>query len=227
MEFFGASHLAVLGVTVALSAAAVAVPRRVGRTPGVRRAARMLALLLVVNEVALHALLALDDRLSLRSGLPLHLTDAATVAAAVALWRGAPLAFELVWFWGMSATVQALITPDLNQDFPDYRWWAFFVSHSGTVIAAVGLAWGLGHTPRPGAVRRVFAASLGVAALAGVGSVLTDGNYMFLREPPEGGSLLDLLGPWPWYIVAAAGLALALFWVLDRPFDRRRRRAAH
>jgi hypothetical protein len=32
------------------------------------------------------------------------------------------------------------------------------------------------------------------------------------------------MGPWPWYIASAAALALALFWLLDRPFDGRRGR---
>ena len=41
------------------------------------------------------------------------------------------------------------------------------------------------------------------------------------------GSLLDLMGPWPWYIASAAALALALFWLLDRPFDGRRRPPTH
>ena len=57
------------------------------------------------------------------------------------------------------------------------------------------------------------------------GTVLFDGNYMYLRRPPRGDSLLDLMGPWPWYIASVAALALALFWLLDRPFDGRRRAA--
>jgi uncharacterized membrane protein YwaF len=43
---------------------------------------------------------------------------------------------------------------------------------------------------------------------------------MFLREKPGRASLLDLMGPWPWYIPAAALLALALYVLLDLPFRR-------
>jgi hypothetical integral membrane protein (TIGR02206 family) len=117
-----------------------------------------------------------------------------------------------------------MLTPDLRRGFPDYRWWWFFVAHAGVVIAAVFLAWGRRRTPRPGAVPRVYAWSLGVTALAAIGTVAFDGNYMFLRRPPARSSLIDVLGPWPWYIVSVAALALVLFWLLDRPFDGRRGR---
>jgi hypothetical integral membrane protein (TIGR02206 family) len=178
---------------------------------------------LVLNEVVFHLVHQVDQGLSARGDLPLHLTDAATIAAVLALWSGSPLAFELTWFWAGSATVQALLTPDLRQPFPDYRWWWFVIAHAGVVVAAVLLAWGMRRTPRPGAVPRVVAWSLVVTGLAAAGTVLFDGNYMFLRDPPSESSLLDLMGPWPWYIVSAAVLAVALFWLLDRPFDGRRR----
>ena len=164
----------------------------------------------------------LDEGLSARDDLPAPPDRRRDHRRGVALWRPIALAFELTYFWALTATVQALLTPDLRQGFPDYRWWWFFVAHAGVVVAAVFLAWGRRRTPRPGAVPRVFAWSLGVTALAAAGTLAFDGNYMFLREPPEGGSLLDLMGPWPWYIASAAALALALFWLLDRPFDGRR-----
>ncbi|MGD9570433.1 MAG: TIGR02206 family membrane protein [Thermoleophilia bacterium] len=223
MELLSAQHLIVLGVTAIVAVAAALAARRDPDAPWAPLACKGLAVVLILNEVAFHVVDGLDGGLTARGDLPLHLTDAATIAAVIALWWPIPLAFELTYFWALTATVQALATPDLRQGFPDYRWWWFVIAHAGVVIAAVLLAWGRERTPRPGAVRRVFAWSLAVTACAAIGTLATGGNYMFLREPPPGGSLLDLMGPWPWYIASAALLALALFWLLDRPFDRRRR----
>ncbi len=226
MELFSTQHLAVLLVTALACVGLGLAARRTPDAPWVDLAGRALAIALVLDEIVFHVVLALDQGLSARTDLPLHLTDAATIAAVIALWRPSALAFELTYFWALTATVQALLTPDLRQGFPDYRWWWFVVAHSGVVVAAVFLAWGRRRTPRPGAVARVFAWSLGVTVLAAIGSLATGGNYMFLRHPPRQDSLLDLMGPWPWYIPAAAALALALFWLLDRPFDGRRRRGS-
>jgi hypothetical integral membrane protein (TIGR02206 family) len=55
-------------------------------------------------------------------------------------------------------------------------------------------------------------------------NLLTDGNYLYLRHTPGAHSLLDVLGPWPWYIVGAAALALVLFAILDLPFTIGRHR---
>jgi hypothetical integral membrane protein (TIGR02206 family) len=226
VDAFSAEHLVVLLATAAAAVAAALLARRDPGGARARLGARALAVALVVNEAAFHVVHQVDEGLSPRGDLPLHLTDAATIAAVIALWRESPLAFELTWFWAGSATLQALLTPDLRQPFPDYRWWWFVIAHAGVVVAAVLMAWGMRRTPRPGAVRRVFAWSLLVTGLAAIGCLLFDGNYMFLRRKPRDDSLLDVMGPWPWYIVSAAAIALALFWLLDRPFDGRRRRTA-
>ena len=41
---------------------------------------------------------------------------------------------------------------------------------------------------------------------------------MFLRRPPSEWTLLKVLGPWPWYICSAAGVAIVLITLLDMPF---------
>jgi hypothetical integral membrane protein (TIGR02206 family) len=221
--FLSADHVAALAATAALC---VALPAAARARPGAwtGHLARLLAVALLAWVVAYHLVVALRGSYEADFDLPLHLTDAATVVAALALWSPRPLLFELTYFWGLTASLQAVLTPGLDADdrFPSFFFWHYFVTHSGVVVAALLLAFGLGLTARPGAIRRMFLATAAWAAVAAAGNALTGGNYMFLRERPETASLLDYMGPWPLYILGAALLALALFALLDLPFRRRR-----
>ena len=147
--------------------------------------------------------------------LPFQLSDAVTLVAVLALWRPRPLLVELVFYWAFAATLQALITPDLRQAYPDVLYFTYFATHGGALAAACLLVIGEGRRPRAGSARRAFAVTAGFAAAAAVATVATGGNYLFLRRKPAGGSLLDVMGPWPLYIGAAALLGLALFLALE------------
>lgn len=221
MDLLAGEHVAALTVTATVAASAVWAART---HPGawIVPFSRGLALLILAAYLGENIANLIRGNWSVEHSLPLHLTDAVTIVSALALWRPRPLVFELAYFWGLTASLQAVLTPDLDSAFPSLFFWTYFATHAGAVIAAVFLAWGVGLTPRPGAVGRVFAATVAFAAVAGVVDLLTGGNYMFLREKPETASLLDLMGPWPFYIGTTALLALAMFAVLDLPFRRRR-----
>jgi hypothetical integral membrane protein (TIGR02206 family) len=60
-------------------------------------------------------------------------------------------------------------------------------------------------------------------------NLLIDSNYMFTLHKPPTASLFDVLGPWPWYLLAAEGIALVVFLILYLPFavkDYRKQAAA-
>jgi len=92
------------------------------------------------------------------------------------------------------------------------------------VVGALFLTVGLRRYPRPGAVPRILLLTLGFAIVVGLADVVTGGDYMYLRQPPQNGSLLNLMGPWPWYIATGAMLALIVLLILDLPFWRARRK---
>jgi hypothetical integral membrane protein (TIGR02206 family) len=209
VELWSPEHLVALAVT---AGGAVLLTRRC-HPPTVARA---LALCILAAFLAEQATYALRGDWKLRVNLPFQLTDAVTLVAVAALWRPqAALLVELLYFWAFSASLQALITPDLGQSFPDVLYLTYFVTHAGAVLAACLLVVGCRRLPRSGAVWRVYALTAGVAGLAAVATVATGGNYMFLRRKPVHGSLLDVMGPWPWYILTAAALGLVIFLALD------------
>ena len=221
MELLSADHLGALIAIAALSAGMLVLART---RPGawLVPASRAIAIAVFAAYVTDHAVAASRGIWSVRLYLPLHLSDAATLVAVVALWSARPALVELTYFWGLTGALPATLTPDLGHRFPDVLYVTYFVTHGGVVLAALLLVAGRGIAPRPGAAARAFAATAALATAAAAGCLATGGNYMFLRrKPPD--SLLDLLGPWPVYIAAAGLLAAAMFALLAVPFRGRAR----
>ena len=155
--------------------------------------------------------------------LPLQLCDVAIFIAAAALFTRRQLVVEVTYFWGLAGTIQALLTPDLPQHFPSYPYFQYYIAHGGVVAAALVLVVGLRQHPRRWAVARVAGLTVAYAALVGFVDAVIGADYMYLRSKPPSATLLDVLGPWPWYILSAAAIAACLFAILDAPFRLRRR----
>src|SRR5918996_4827758 len=80
--------------------------------------ARTLAVLILAAYLAEQIAIVAQGTWSLERSLPLQLTDAVTIIAALALWNPRPLLFELAYFWGLTASLQAVGTPALDSAFP-------------------------------------------------------------------------------------------------------------
>ena len=219
MELLSADHLGAL-LTIASLCAALLVAARARPGRWLEPASRAIAVVVLAAYLTDHAVAASRGIWTVRLYLPLHLSDAATLVAVLALWSARPALVELTYFWGLTGALQATLTPDLGHGFPDVLYVTYFATHGGVVLAALLLVVGRGIAPRAGAAARAFAATVALAAAAAGGCLATGGNYMFLRrKPPD--SLLDLLGPWPVYIAGAAVLAAAMFALLAAPFRGR------
>jgi hypothetical integral membrane protein (TIGR02206 family) len=212
---FSPPHLAALAVLlVACPAGVLLVRRRPGRPATIL--CRSLAVLIIAAWAGEYLADVLTHIWTIRYDLPLQLTDTISVTTAVALWTRRPLLAELIYMWALSASLQATLTPDLAWTFPSVFYFTFFVYHEVAIVAALVLVFGFRLYPRPGAWWRTFAATCLVAACAGTADALIPGaDYMFLASKPFDGSLLSVLGPWPWYLVSVAAVALAMLLVLQ------------
>lgn len=182
------------------------------------------AVLLVVSGLWIYT--TEQGRFSAATSLPFALCDLAALIAAAGLITRQRVLVELTYFWGLAGTLQSLLTPDLSERFPSLVFFEYVLAHAGIVCAALVLVVGERLRPAPRAVGRVFAITLAYTGVVGVVDAVTGGNYMYLRKPPGSWSLLSVLGPWPWYLCSAAGVAVVLFTLLDLPFWRSRRRDA-
>ncbi|OMB99882.1 hypothetical protein A5733_05035 [Mycobacterium sp. NS-7484] len=221
---YGPSHWAAIAVFVVGAVLLVWVGRRqtehqsrvLGRILGGLTAAIYLAMLVYTLTPP-----------SIERSVPLRLTDLATVAGAYALWSQRQWAFVLTYYWGLVLSTQALISPVLKSpDFPHYEYLAFWSIHLLVVWAAIYLTWGRGMRPTWRSYRLVVLVTAIWAAVTMTFNGVAGTNYGFLNAKPATASLLDLMGPWPVYVLVASTLVAGVWALMTWPWERRRRRNA-
>ncbi|NYI79974.1 TIGR02206 family membrane protein [Nocardioides panzhihuensis] len=211
MQAYGLTHLVPLSLLTAGIVAMVWLGRRQRSEARPSRFSRGFALAIPLTTIPLQAHEWVTD-FDLFIDLPIHLCDLAWIAAAVALWTHHPYPTALTCFWGLTLTTQGVFTPDV-QDLPDVSYFTFWGLHLMIVLAAVYLIFGLKLLPRWRDYGWVVATTALWAAAAYVLNLVLDANYGYLRYKPESASMLDLLGPWPVYILNEI-LLVAGIWAL-------------
>jgi hypothetical integral membrane protein (TIGR02206 family) len=224
---YGPSHLVVLGLFVIGAAALVWIGRRQTESQA-RLLGRVLAGLLVA--VFLVALVYKLIRPNMETSIPIQLCDIAELAAAYALWSQRQWAFALTYYWGLVLSSQALITPDVGTpeegapDFPHHLFDTFFALHVLVVWAAIYLTWGRRMRPTWRDYRFAVIATLVWAVLTFTFNMIAGTNYGYLNGKPPTASLLDVLGPWPLYLLAEVAIVAIVWALMTWPWERARRR---
>jgi hypothetical integral membrane protein (TIGR02206 family) len=220
---YGPSHLVVLLVFAAGAAALVIAGRRYGQTAGARLAGRIVAVAMLIVQVGVVVYSNTQGRFGVDHSLPLQLSDLVAFVASYALWSRRHWAFALTYYWGLVLSVQALFSPALaGPDFPGRDFLVFWSLHLFVVWTAIYLTWGVGMRPGWRDYRVTIVVSIGWAAVAMTVNSFTGANYGFLNRKPEIGSILDVLGPWPWYLLPEIALIFAIWALMTWPWVRRR-----
>lgn len=216
---FSLQHGLTLAVGFAIIAAFVIAGRRGEEHE--RRARALLAFLnLTAYVVSQWAWANTAEDPGLDNIVPLHLCDIAAFLAGFALITRKPLLILLTYYWGLAGTVQGLLTPALDYGFPHPIAWAFFYQHFAIVAAAIYLTaaggWRAGH-PWWKSPLTAFLWLNAYVVLAISANAMLGTNFGFLAGKPTTPSLLDHLGPHPFYIVWLEMIALLLFTLLTLP----------
>jgi hypothetical integral membrane protein (TIGR02206 family) len=209
---FGSAHLVTLGLIFGTSVGLVIVARSERGRTYLAPIRYGLAAMLVGNELIYLIGLVATGRWTAAWGLPLQICDLAIFAVAFSLLKHQRFIWEIAYFWGLGGTMQALLTPDLRVTFPDYIFFKFFLTHGLIVIGIIFLAAGLGRPIFLSSLKRVFIATNVYAAFIGVVNWLMGTNYLYLCRKPSQPSIIDVMGPWPVYLLGLeAALVVSLF----------------
>jgi hypothetical integral membrane protein (TIGR02206 family) len=217
---YGASHLGAVLVMLLGGLVLVALGRRGREHDPDDRLGKVLAVTLLALTLPLQALYFTPEYWRLDTTLPIQLCDLASFAAAYALWTHRRWAVGLTWYWGLTLTTQAIATPALDSPFPTPIYFLFWGMHIGSVWAAAYLTWGRGIRPGWDTFRTAVAVTAVWAVLVYGFNVLAGTNYGFLNRKPSTASILDLLGPWPWYVLAEIAIIVVAWALVTWPWVR-------
>jgi hypothetical integral membrane protein (TIGR02206 family) len=153
--------------------------------------------------------------------LPLQICDFAWVVVAWALLTERPLPTALTYYWGLTLSVQALVQPTLSQAFPDPNFFAFWGKHVLIVWGAVYLCLALRHGPDWTAYRRAVRWTLLWLVVVFCLNAVLGSDYGYVNGKPTQATVLDVLGPWPAYVVAEIAIVLVVWALITLPWSRR------
>ncbi|NSW90322.1 MAG: TIGR02206 family membrane protein [Firmicutes bacterium] len=179
----------------------------------------ILALFLLLNETAYTTWSVVTGDWTPGYSLPLHLCDMAMFFSVIMLISKNYFLYEITYFWGLGGSLQTLITPDLYPySFPHFIYFNFFFAHSAVVTAVLFMTLVEGFRPfKKSILKAVIFTNIYMVIISAV-NILTGGNYLFLCHKPNSPSVIDYLGPWPWYILGLEIVGIAIMCILYMPF---------
>ena len=216
LVLFSAPHIAVLASVPFLS---MTLARLARSSASAERVVRLsLGVFLTANELTWWVWRVRTEGFRFPEAIPLQLCDLILWCTVIACLRRSQWAFEVAYYLSLSAGVLTLLTPDLWADCWTYPTLYFFAAHGGVLVTTLALALSGAMRPQPGSIRRALIAANGWALLAGTFNLAFGTNYMYLCQKPSDATILDLLGPWPWYVLSGEAIAVSAFWLLWLPF---------
>lgn len=213
---FGPGHLIALGIILLVN---LLLPLLRGKPRAQRFFRYGAAAWILLNEIAWHVWNWSIGQWDVRIMLPFHLCSVLVPLTAYMLVTKSYRVYEFAYFLGIGAAMQALLTPDAGPyGFPHFRIFQTLTAHGLIVTSAVYMTVVEGYRPQWKSLWRVIlGVNLYMIPVAGVNALLGS-NYLFIAHKPETASLIDMLGPWPWYILGLEAVGLVLCLLLYLPF---------
>jgi len=215
---FGATHLITIFLLAFMGIVLVCGVRRWATTERARNIAVAIGVFMIVQEIFDRSCHHFLNGEPLRQVLPFHLCGMSVFLTAIMLITQSRWIYELVYFWGLIGASMAILTPDIQYTFPDIIYVTYFTSHALIVIGVFYMTLLFQYRPTVRSFLKALVLTNVYMFLVAPINLVLDTNYLFLRQKPEGSTLFNALGPWPWYILALEVVGTVLFAAVYAPW---------
>ena len=157
--------------------------------------------------------------------IPIHMCNLSTFFIGIFLLTEKRLFFEVSFFWGIGGGLNALLTPDIPNNFPDPQFILFFIGHGFLMIAIAYASISLKNRPTLKSVKNgIYFSLMSLPVIYIINELIgPEVNYWYLASKPEGDSIFNLLPDPPMHIPALIIIGVMLFFAIYSPywlFDR-------
>lgn len=210
-QLFGAQHLMMIGLTVGGSAGLAVFANKYlseKRQIFIGRAMSITMAFAVLGWIGVRLALGQFDY---KTDLPFDICNSVALALPFLMWRPSRRVQEVIYFWIMAGTIQAVLTPHLFEGFPHFTFIKYWVVHGGLIVFAVYATAVYGLKPDWKSLWRSFLyLQIYLLALYFINLALGS-NYAYIMGKPPTASALDYLGPYPWYLLVGEAIGLVFF----------------
>ena len=175
---------------------------------------------IVVYDMLSHSVQGSFD---LKLHLPLFMCRLVTFLIPVLMWTKHRGLFGILYYWVLAGTSQAILTPDIARGFPSYEYLRYWILHCGLIASIIYALILFKFEPSIKDLWKAIVAAQVYLLMTIPINWMLGSNYGYTMEKPSMGSLADLLGPWPWYILSGELVMIALFLLLYLPFGIRKK----
>ena len=214
----GAQHLLMMALVLAACVLAPWYGFRTSSKVSQRRIGYAIAWAICIGITGWNLIRLYTGEYDYTEDLPLDFCNLAALIAPLLIWKPNRYWFQVVAYLVLAGTLNGVLTPDLPEAFPHYSFFKYWLVHGGLVVLMLYIA----------VVQRYFLDLKGLRStfiwmnvyfvcMMGL-NLLIGANYFYVMAKPPVPTLLDYLGPWPWYLLTGQFLALALFVLIWLPF---------
>ncbi|HUR12740.1 MAG TPA: TIGR02206 family membrane protein [Flavitalea sp.] len=215
---FGTSHLVVLLFILIFSLCIPMLSRKLFPAKLQVLTGIILGAFVTINFIAWYFVLYASDLFDTNEHLPLQLCHMGNLFILPVMMNRDKRWFRILYFWVMAGTLQAIVTPDIQAEFPHYWFFRYWIVHGGPVICIMYACLVYRLRPTWKSLLQSFAALNLFAVVIGIINVMAHTNYLYLCQKPAVASLMDWLGEWPWYLAGLEVIGFILFVLVYLPF---------
>ena len=154
--------------------------------------------------------------------LPLHLCPIVIILSIFMMFFHSEVLFQPVYFWSIGAFF-AILMPDIRDGMSNFASQSFFITHFFILFSTAYAFVHFRFRPTKAGFLCSFLLLVTLAFIMYFVNNRLGTNYLYVNHPPVTKSLMDFMGPWPYYIFSLAGIDIAISFFMYLPFRKNKK----